>query len=99
LHEHDSFNAFIKSVKHPAQLFYITKFGKFTPSKFKYRVSTHTYFIFGKESLGLPKKILAKNKSRTIRILSSDNVRSLNLANCVAIMCYEYVRQLGLKNT
>jgi tRNA (cytidine/uridine-2'-O-)-methyltransferase len=51
------------------------------------------YFVFGKESTGISKDILKKNKSNTVRIPASANIRSLNLSNCVAIMGYEYARQ------
>ena len=51
------------------------------------------YLIFGKESTGIPKEILRNNLDRCIRIPSTDNVRSLNLSNCVAIVLYEALRQ------
>ena len=51
------------------------------------------YLIFGKESTGIPKEILRNNLDRCIRIPSTDNVRSLNLSNCVAIVLYEVLRQ------
>jgi tRNA (cytidine/uridine-2'-O-)-methyltransferase len=93
LQEHDSYQKFYKSLKSPFQIFYITKFGKQNPSDFKYQFKQNTYFVFGKESSGLPRKILDQNENHTIRIPSSNNVRSLNLSNCVAIMSYEYTRQ------
>jgi tRNA (cytidine/uridine-2'-O-)-methyltransferase len=49
--------------------------------------------MFGKESTGISKDILKKNKNQTVRIPATKNVRSLNLANCVAIIGYEYTRQ------
>jgi tRNA (cytidine/uridine-2'-O-)-methyltransferase len=57
------------------------------------KTKEEVYVIFGKESVGINKDILIKNKENTIRIPSSDNVRSLNLSNCVAILAYEYLRQ------
>jgi tRNA (cytidine/uridine-2'-O-)-methyltransferase len=51
------------------------------------------FIIFGKETTGIDKEILAKNKENTIRIPSTKDVRSLNLSNCVAILAYEYERQ------
>jgi tRNA (cytidine/uridine-2'-O-)-methyltransferase len=51
------------------------------------------YFVFGKESSGIDKKILQLNKKSTVRIPASKNVRSLNLSNCVAILGYEYAKQ------
>jgi tRNA (cytidine/uridine-2'-O-)-methyltransferase len=52
------------------------------------------FLVFGKESKGLPNQILENNKENTYKIpLYSDKIRSLNLANSVAIVVYE-----GLKN-
>ncbi len=53
------------------------------------------YLVFGKESEGLPKELLAQHESETYSIpISSDKVRSLNLANAVAVVAYEGIRQL-----
>lgn len=51
------------------------------------------YFIFGKETTGLPKELLEKNKDRILRIPMNGNIRSLNLANTAAILVYEALRQ------
>jgi tRNA (cytidine/uridine-2'-O-)-methyltransferase len=51
------------------------------------------YLIFGKESVGLPKKLLLENQETCVRIPMTANARSLNLANTVAIMSYEVMRQ------
>ena len=53
------------------------------------------FLVFGKETKGLPEKLLAKNYERCIRIPMIDGARSLNLANSVAIVCYEALRQHG----
>ena len=58
------------------------------------------YLIFGKESVGLPAKILLKNQNFCVRVPMSVHTRSLNLANTVAILSYEVMRQhsfTGLK--
>jgi tRNA (cytidine/uridine-2'-O-)-methyltransferase len=54
------------------------------------------FLIFGKESSGFSTDILKKytNDAYCIPILD-DRVRSLNLANAVAIITYEGLRQLG----
>lgn len=52
------------------------------------------FFIFGKESVGLPKYITEKYTNNLYKIpIHSEHVRSLNLANAVAIVVYE-----GLKH-
>lgn len=92
--EHDNYDDFIKS-QIPQEIYFITKFGINKPSDFKYSNKRDTYFIFGKETKGLPKTLLESNKSKTIYIPSTKDVRSLNLSNCVAIIGYEYLRQVS----
>ena len=53
------------------------------------------YIVFGKESAGLPEELLAKNKSRCIRIPMRENARSLNLSVSAGIILYEALRQNG----
>lgn len=80
--------------KNPGEYYYMTRYGKKAHSEFDYTdKSKNIYLIFGKESTGIPKEILRNNLDRCIRIPSTDNVRSLNLSNCVAIVLYEVLRQ------
>ena len=80
--------------KNPGEYYYMTRYGKKAHSEFDYSdKSKNIYLIFGKESTGIPKEILRTNLDRCIRIPSTDNVRSLNLSNCVAIVLYEVLRQ------
>ena len=51
--------------------------------------------LFGKESAGIPEDILVENEPRCIRIPMRAEIRSLNLANSVAIVLYEALRQTG----
>ena len=51
--------------------------------------------MFGKETAGLPEWLREKYRTRCIRIPMIGPVRSLNLANSVAILCYEALRQQG----
>lgn len=58
------------------------------------------FFVFGKETKGLDPAILEAHQDTLIRIPMLPDVRSLNLANSVAIVLYEGLRQLdfpGLK--
>ena len=74
--------------------YYLTRYGNKPHTSFDYsNKNENIYFIFGKESTGIPKEILRKYLDRCIRIPSTDNVRSLNLSNCVAIVLYEVLRQ------
>ncbi len=50
--------------------------------------------VFGRETRGLPEDLLAANADRCLTIpMPNPNVRSLNLANSVAIVLYEALRQ------
>ena len=51
--------------------------------------------VFGKESVGLPESLLEERASATIGIPTLGAVRSLNLANSVAIVLYEALRRIG----
>lgn len=62
---------------------------------------SNDYIIFGKESAGIPEEILSLNEDICIRIPMAPSERSLNLANSVAIVLYEALRQkefMGLEN-
>jgi len=53
------------------------------------------FLIFGKESVGLPDRIITENANQLFKIpLHSEHIRSLNLANAVSIVVYEGLRNL-----
>ena len=63
------------------------------PSKFDFSdKDKNIYFVFGKESTGIPKNILKPHIDNCIRLPMSNNVRSLNLSNTVAIMVYDALK-------
>ncbi len=52
------------------------------------------YLIFGRESSGLPQSLLERHRQQWLRIpMFHPEARSLNLANSVAIVLYESLRQ------
>jgi tRNA (cytidine/uridine-2'-O-)-methyltransferase len=51
--------------------------------------------VFGRESTGLPESLLAESRADWLGIPTLGAVRSLNLANAVAIVLYEALRQVG----
>lgn len=53
----------------------------------------NAYLVFGKETKGLPEKLLYDNHDTTVRIPMIDDARSLNLSNAVAVGVYEVLRQ------
>ena len=52
--------------------------------------------VFGRESVGLPKDLLARHASRTLRIpMLEPNMRSLNLSTTAGVAMFEVARQRG----
>ena len=67
-----------------------------TKAKHSYTDPTYpdnVFIMFGKESRGIPEEILYENPEYCVRIPMRDTLRSLNLANSVAIAVYEILRQ------
>ena len=80
--------------KNKGTFYYLTRYGHKPHTEFDYSDSNENiYFIFGKESTGIPLEILKPNLSHCMRMPMTDNVRALNLSNTVAIMTYEALRQ------
>ena len=52
------------------------------------------WLFFGKETAGLPPELLARYPERCVRLPMREEARSLNLANTVAAVTYEALRQL-----
>ena len=85
--------------KNTGDFYFFTRYGHKPHSSFDYSDSNkNIYLIFGKESTGIPKKILRTDLDRCMRIPMSSNVRSLNLSNCCAIVLYEVLRQQNYKD-
>ena len=51
------------------------------------------YLLFGKETAGLPEKLLHDNPDTAVRIPMISEARSLDLSNSVAVAVYEVLRQ------
>lgn len=85
---------------HPEHIYYIETFGEksYTDMDFS-QPNTDYYFMFGKESTGIPKELIDAHggSEQCILIPQSDDVRSLNLSNTVAIVIYEALRQQGFR--
>ena len=91
---HDSLDDFMATVKEPQHLYLITKFADQTYSDRDYAdIDQDHYFLFGKESTGLPEGFMRDHADQCLRIPMTDNVRALNLSNCAALVIYEALRQ------
>jgi len=75
-------------------IYYVTRYSKNIYSEGNYsNIVDDIYFMFGRESTGIPHDILRKNIDKTIRIPMAASARSLNLSNSVAIVLFEALRQ------
>ncbi len=55
--------------------------------------SKNCFVFYGRESKGLPEELLHDNYEKAFRVPMIEGARSLNLANTVAIVTYEAMRQ------
>lgn len=74
-----------------AKIYYATTKAPNVYSEAKYEPDC--YIMFGKESAGIPEKILVNNQENCVRIPMNPEIRSLNLSNSAAIVLYEALRQ------
>lgn len=80
--------------KNKGTFYFLTRYGHKPHTTFDYSNSNENiYFVFGKESTGIPRKILKPHLDKCMRMPMTDKVRALNLSNTVAIMVYEALRQ------
>jgi tRNA (cytidine/uridine-2'-O-)-methyltransferase len=80
--------------KNPGIYYFLTRYGKKPHTSFDYsKTNQPIYFIFGKESTGIPKEILKDHLEFCMRMPMNGKIRALNLSNTVAIMIYEALRQ------
>ena len=95
LHYYDSFDEVLQTYPNGRFFFATTKAKRFyTDISFQ----KDDFLVFGKETAGLPKAILKAYPEQIIRIPMGKDIRSLNLANSVAIILYEALRQQGWPN-
>ncbi|WP_027414824.1 tRNA (uridine(34)/cytosine(34)/5-carboxymethylaminomethyluridine(34)-2'-O)-methyltransferase TrmL [Aneurinibacillus terranovensis] len=89
---YESFAEFID--RHPnGRFFFIETHGEIYHSDVEYRDGD--FFVFGKETSGIPVDILMHYPGQVIRIPMGSATRSLNLSNTAAIVLYEGLRQIG----
>jgi len=90
---HDSLEEFLE-YKKDGELYLIETYSDRPYSEFDFSdKEKDIYFMFGKETTGLPKDFAYANIDRVLRIPQTDKVRSLNLSNTAAIIIYEALRQ------
>lgn len=87
---YDSTDDFFEKTKGGKYYFFSTK-AKHVHSDIIY--PDGAYLLFGRETAGLPEKLLHDNPDTTVRIPMISEARSLNLSNSAAIAVYEVLRQ------
>ena len=84
--------AFRRQVPAPARLWFIESGGPLRYDQANF--GANDYLVFGRETAGLPKKLLEENDDSWLRIpMFNPQARSLNLSNCVALVLFEALRQ------
>lgn len=81
------------------EFYYIENFGTGHYTDFDFsNIEKDIFFVFGKETTGIPRDLLVGKEERCLRIHMNDKVRSLNLSNTAAIIIYEALRQQNFPN-
>jgi len=98
IYYHKNLESFLQSID-ISRLHLISKFANHTYSEINYNDGGVHYFIFGKETTGLPEEFMRQHPEKALRIPMNDtHVRSLNLSNTACMIVYEALRQQGFPN-
>ncbi|MCT8136994.1 tRNA (uridine(34)/cytosine(34)/5-carboxymethylaminomethyluridine(34)-2'-O)-methyltransferase TrmL [Anaerobacillus sp. CMMVII] len=90
---YDSMNELFEKFPN-GNFYYIETVGQKNYTDFDYsELEEDHFFVFGRETTGLPNDLLDQNLDRCLRIPQTDKIRSLNLSNTAAILVYEALRQ------
>ena len=94
IEEHESLNSFLEKYDiEKNNMYLVSTKATHVYSDVDYSKLDEVFLLFGKETKGLPEKLLKSNLDKTIRIPMGYNIRSLNLSNSVAIVAYEVMKQ------
>ena len=93
-HLWNNWTAFAGKLPADARLWFVESNGpkRYDEAKF----APDDYLVFGRETAGLPKRLLEQNPDCWLRIpMFNAESRSLNLSNCAAMVLFEALRQQG----
>ena len=92
LEVHESLGEFLEKYK-DRKMYLATTHGGVRYTDVRYERGS--FLLFGKETAGLPKELIARPPDAAVRIPMGKNpdLRSLNLSNSAAILLYEAMRQ------
>jgi tRNA (cytidine/uridine-2'-O-)-methyltransferase len=95
-HRWRNWKAFEEALPPDARLWFVESNGPRLYSQASY--SPDDYLVFGRETAGLPPKLLETHRDRWVRIpMFNAQSRSLNLSNCAALVLFEALRQQGFQ--
>ena len=89
---HTDFQAWLKTIDTSANLYFFS--ARADKSFYKTELKQGDYLIFGKEAEGLNPEIIEQFKEQLVTIPFPGKVRSFNLANAVAMVLGEGMRQI-----
>lgn len=93
--EYDSIEDLYETYKNGV-FYYIENFGTKHYTDYRFNsIDKDLFFVFGRETSGIPRDLIRGKEDKCLRIHMNDKVRSLNLSNTVAIVLYEALRQQG----
>jgi tRNA (cytidine/uridine-2'-O-)-methyltransferase len=89
---HKNWDEWWTLVKDPSRVFYFST--KATKPYYESHYQLGDWLVFGKETKGLDESLIKENDAQALTIPQYGPIRSLNVANAVAIVLYEAIRQL-----
>lgn len=93
-HRWSDWTQFRAAAKPASKLWFIESRGPRHYAEVRY--GREDYLVLGRETKGLPANLLEANRARWLRLpMFHDSARSLNLANCAAVVLFEALRQHG----
>ena len=79
-----NWDEFYNKYKNEGKFYFLTRYGHKPHTSFDYSNSDENiFFVFGKESTGIPRDILKPHLDTCMRMPMTDNVRSLNLTQTI----------------
>src|SRR5690606_2812764 len=94
---HKSWEDWFQTVPDPRRVFYFSTKAKKNYDDVDYRVGD--WFVFGKETRGLPEDVIHANPDQALKIPFPGEIRSFNVANSAAIALtygYSSLRRQGV---
>lgn len=104
LHQYDNWNEFCDLNNTNSHYYFFSRWGNLNPHQIDVNsiitknTNANIYLIFGNENSGIDKNILNQYPNNIVRIPINQDLVCINVANAVAIGCYEIYRQIDFNN-